>query len=160
MFCIYSNFNSVNLCLIIWVGWPVFTKLHMNVVPLVRTTKLFLGAFAKLQKYVCLSVWNTSLPQVGYSWNLLFYFFFFKSFEKLQVWLKPDENNRVLYAKTCVCVCTYVIISGWVLRRTRNLSQDIRRENQDKHFVFSIFFYENRAVYKIMWKNMLEADKP
>ena len=110
---------------------------------------------------ICLSVRMKHLAPTGRIFmKFAISFFFFKSFEKLQVWLKPDENNRVLYAKTCVCVCTYVIISGWVLRRTRNLSQDIRRENQDKHFVFSIFFYENRAVYKIMWKNMLEADKP
>jgi len=147
MFCIYSNFNSVNLRLNNWIGWPVFKKLHMNVVPLVNTTKLFLGAFAKLQKYVCLSVRNTSLPQVGFSWNLLF-FFFRKSVEKLQVWLKPDESNRVLYVKTrvCVCVCSYMIISGWILRRTRNLSQDVRRENQDKHFVFNIFVVVAKIV--------------
>ena len=30
------------------------------------------------------------------------------------------------------------------------------RENQNTHFVFSIFFPENRAIYE-MWKNMRQA---
>ena len=35
------------------------------------------------------------------------------------------------------------------------------RENQNTHFVTSnIFFFENRAVYEIMWKNIVEWGKP
>jgi hypothetical protein len=33
-------------------------------------------------------------------------------------------------------------------------------ENQNTHFMFSDFFSENRAVYEIMWKNMVEPDRP
>jgi hypothetical protein len=29
-------------------------------------------------------------------------------------------------------------------------------ENQNTHFMFSNFFFENRAVYEIMWKNIVE----
>jgi len=145
MFCIYSNFNSVNLRLNICTGWPVFTKLRMNVVLLVSTTKLFADAFAKLQKCVCLSVWNNSAPTGRIFMKFDVLLFFRKYVEKLH------ENNRVLYTKTCVC--TYTIISGWILRRTRNLSQEICRENQNKYFMFSIFFNVNRAVCKIMWKS-------
>jgi len=30
----------------------------------------------------------------------------------------------------------------------------------DKHFMFSNFFPENHGVYKIMWKPMVELDRP
>jgi len=42
----------------------------------------------------------------------------------------------------------------------RNVS-DIRFiENQNAHFKFSNFFSENRAVYEIMWKNIVEPGRP
>jgi hypothetical protein len=28
------------------------------------------------------------------------------------------------------------------------------------HFMFNNFFPENRAVYEIMWKNMVQPDRP
>jgi hypothetical protein len=28
------------------------------------------------------------------------------------------------------------------------------------HFVFNIFFFENRAVYEIMWKNIVQRGRP
>ena len=36
----------------------------------------------------------------------------------------------------------------------------ICRENQNTQFVFSNFFSENRAVYEITWKNMVQPDRP
>jgi hypothetical protein len=34
-------------------------------------------------------------------------------------------------------------------------------ENQNTHFMFNKFFYENRDVYEIMWKkNMIESERP
>jgi hypothetical protein len=34
------------------------------------------------------------------------------------------------------------------------------RENQNAHFMFGNFFSENLAVFEIMWKNMIEPDRP
>jgi len=42
----------------------------------------------------------------------------------------------------------------------RNVSDKSCRENQNTHFVFSIFFFENRAIYEIMWKNFVERGRP
>jgi hypothetical protein len=43
----------------------------------------------------------------------------------------------------------------------RNVSDKSCRENQNTHFVFrNFFFFENRAVYEIMWKNISEPDGP
>jgi hypothetical protein len=41
----------------------------------------------------------------------------------------------------------------------RGASDKIYRENLNTRFVFSNFFSENRAVYEIMWKNVVEADR-
>ena len=34
------------------------------------------------------------------------------------------------------------------------------RGNQNTHFVFHNFCYENRAVYEIMWKDTVGPDRP
>ena len=41
-----------------------------------------------------------------------------------------------------------------------NVSDKRCRENRNTHFVFNIFFFENRAVYEIMWKNSVERSRP
>jgi len=43
-----------------------------------------------------------------------------------------------------------------------NVSDKICRGNQNTHFVFSnsFFFFENRAVYEAMWKNIVERVRP
>jgi hypothetical protein len=44
----------------------------------------------------------------------------------------------------------------------RNVRDKSRTENQNTRFIFSNFFFflENRAVYEIMWKNIVEPDRP
>jgi hypothetical protein len=41
----------------------------------------------------------------------------------------------------------------------RNVSDKSCRENQNTRFMFNNFISENRAVYEITWKNMVEADR-
>jgi len=42
----------------------------------------------------------------------------------------------------------------------RNISDKIYIDNQNTHFVFSsLFFSENRAVYEMMWKNLVESER-
>jgi hypothetical protein len=36
----------------------------------------------------------------------------------------------------------------------------ICRENQNTHRMFNNFFFEYRTFYKIMWKNVVEPDRP
>jgi hypothetical protein len=57
-------------------------------------------------------------------------------------------------------LCTFLIISRLILLRIRNVSDESCRETQNTHFVFSNFFSKNRAVYEIMWENMIEPDRP
>jgi len=43
----------------------------------------------------------------------------------------------------------------------RNVSEKNRTKNQNKHFVSkSFFFFENRALYGIKWKNTTEQVSP
>jgi len=51
----------------------------------------------------------------------------------------------------------FLIISRSFLLRMRNVSDKICRENQNTHFVFNDFFFENCAVYEIMRKKYCRA---
>ena len=42
----------------------------------------------------------------------------------------------------------------------RNISDKRCRENQNIHFVFNNFIFENRAVYEICGKNIVERGRP
>jgi len=46
------------------------------------------------------------------------------------------------------------------LLRMRNVSDKICRENQNTHFTLHKLFTENRTVYEIMWKIMVQPDRP
>ena len=54
----------------------------------------------------------------------------------------------------------YLIISCSVLLRMKNVSDLSCRENQNTHFMFNNFFFfslfKNRAIYEIMWKNVIQ----
>jgi len=57
-------------------------------------------------------------------------------------------------------ICTVMIISRCILLGMRNVSHRIVQKIKP-HILCSItFLYENRAVYEIMWKNMVESDRP
>jgi len=44
----------------------------------------------------------------------------------------------------------YLIVNGGI-----SLPDEICRENQNSHSIFSTFFFpENHAVFEIMWKNV------
>ena len=47
-----------------------------------------------------------------------------------------------------------------VFLRMIKVSDESCREKQNIHFVFNNFFLENHAVYDIMWKNIVQPDRP
>jgi hypothetical protein len=72
---------------------------------------------------------------------------------KFQVSLKSDKH----FTWRPIYVIDHISLSSsWM----RNVSDESFRENQNTHFVFSDFFPENRAVYKIMWKYLVQSDRP
>ena len=54
---------------------------------------------------------------------------------------------------------THLVLSHSVLLRTRNVSDEHCRGNQSTHFVIRNFFFENRAFYEIIWKNIIERGR-
>jgi len=52
----------------------------------------------------------------------------------------------------------FLILSRSVLRMGNVLDKSYR-ENQNTHFLFNDFF-ANRAVYEVMWKNIVEPGRP
>jgi len=41
-----------------------------------------------------------------------------------------------------------------------NVPHKICRENQNRYFMFNNFFFLNRFVYEMMWKNIVELGGP
>ena len=70
-----------------------------------------------------------------------------------------NKENCVLKLVDEIILC--LIISRSFLLRMRNVSDKSCRENQKTRFVCSDpFFSQNRAVYEIMWKNIIERGRP
>jgi len=100
------------------------------------------------------------MEQLGSHWTDFYEILYFsivrKYFENIQVSLKSDKNKGTLHEDRF----TFFIISRSVLRMI-NVSDKRYRENQNTDFMLSKFFFlENRAGYEIMWKNIVEADRP
>jgi len=51
----------------------------------------------------------------------------------------------------------FVVISRWNLRRMRTVLDKSYRKNEN---TFYVFVSENQAIYEIMWKNIVEQDRP
>jgi len=56
-------------------------------------------------------------------------------------------------------VCTFMIILRQIFLRMRNVSDKSCRENQNTQVMFSNFVL-NLAVCEVMWKNIIEPDRP
>jgi hypothetical protein len=84
---------------------------------------------------VCLSASNNPAPNARILINFDIWVVFRKSVEKIQVSLKSDKNNGTLHED----LCTFMIISCWILLRMRNVSDKSYRENQNTHFMFNKF---------------------
>jgi hypothetical protein len=55
----------------------------------------------------------------------------------------------------------FLTISRSVLLRTKNVSDKIVEKSRTHIYVQQhFFFFENRAVYEIMWKNNVEPNRP
>jgi len=81
---------------------------------------------------------------------------------KLQVSLKSDKNNTYFIRQTSTLRedrYTFLIISHSLILGMKILSDKTCRENQNTHFLFSNFFLENRTVYEILFKIIIESSR-
>jgi hypothetical protein len=125
----------------------------------------FLDMFAKSRKAtlsfvmsvrlsVCPSTWNNSAP----TGRIFMKFYYRVFFDKLSRKSKFNENRIGITVTLQVDQYTFLVVSHSVFLRLRNVSDEHCRGNQRTHFVIRIFFFffENRAVYEIMWKNIVQ----
>ena len=114
------------------------------------------------RRHVCLflrrSAWNNSAPTGRIFMGFDIWGFSENLSRKIQVSLKSDKNKRCFTWKH-IYIHIYIFVPPWILLRVRNISEQCCRENQNTHFVFSNFFFENSAFYDIMWKNIVEPDR-
>jgi hypothetical protein len=58
--------------------------------------------------------------------------------------------------------CIIIAVPHLILLKMRNVSDKICTENQNTNFIlnnFSLFVFENRTVYEIMWKKTVERGR-
>jgi hypothetical protein len=103
-----------------------------------------------------MSAWNNLAPTGRGFHEILYLRVFQKSIKKIQVSLKLSKNNGYF---TWRDLCTF-IISNWIFLGMRNITGTICRENQNTHFMFSNFFPKIVSLWEIMWKNIVEPDRP
>jgi hypothetical protein len=76
-------------------------------------------------------------------------------FEKIRDVLKSDNSNGCLHED----LCTFMIISRTFVLKIRVFYTKVIEKIKTR-ILCSITFAENRAIYEIMWKNMLEPGRP
>jgi hypothetical protein len=81
--------------------------------------------------------------------------FFFRKPLRKSNFIKFLQEWLALYANTNA----FLIISHSCFLRMGNVSYQCCRENQNTHFVFRNFF-EVGPVCKVMWKNIVQSDRP
>jgi len=104
----------------------------------------------------CLSAWNNSAPTGCIFMKFDIWAFFENLFRKFEFHYNLTTITGTLHEDRY----TFLIISRSVLFRMGNVSNIICREKQNTHFVFSNFFFENRSVHEIIYKNIVKPDRP
>jgi hypothetical protein len=101
------------------------------------------------------------MEQLGSYWtdfyDIWYLNVFLKSVEKIQVLLKSENSIGYFIWRPL----DFLITSRSVLLKMRNVLHKSCKENPNTHFIFSnFFFFENRAVCEIRWKNIVVPGRP
>ena len=109
---------------------------------------------ATISFIICLSV---HMEQLSFHWTdcheILYLSIFWKSIKKIQVSLKCNKNNGYV---TWRPICIF-IIAHWILFRMRNVwTKVVEKVKTQILCSITFFFFKNRAIYEIMWKNTVE----
>ena len=97
------------------------------------------------------SAWNNSAPTGWIFMKFYIWDFFLNSFEKIQVWIKYDNNNGYFTWRPC----KFMVVSRWILRRMRNVVNKSCGENQNTDFMFSkVCFWKSCLYNTVAQKNV------
>jgi hypothetical protein len=98
------------------------------------------------------------MEQLGSHWpychEILYLKSFGKSVQKAQASLKSQKITGTLHED----VCTFMITPRFFFRM-RNISDKFAEKSKNTFYVEQIYS-ENRFVYEIMWKNMVDPSRP
>jgi len=106
------------------------------------------SSFLSFGLFVRPSAWNNSVSTGN---EIRFWAFFANLSRKFEVSLLSDKNNGYF---------TWRSIYVYDISLNSSLEWENCKENQNKHFIFSKIFSENRAVYEKMWKSVEEPNRP
>jgi len=132
-----------------------------------RLAVLFLGACTKFRKATSsfnLSVCPSTRPpvrmvQLSSNWTEFrdnwYSSIFLKSVEKIQVSLQSDKNNGYFTRRT-IYIYYHISLSS---SQNAKMFQTKIVEKIKTHILCSIKFFENRAIYEIMWKDTVEPGR-
>jgi hypothetical protein len=104
----------------------------------------------------CLSVWNNSVLTGRIFMTFYIWVVFRKSVEKN---IKFCWNLTRITGTLHEYVSTFVVTSGWIVRRIRKCFRHSCRENQNRYFMFCKFLQKKRTVYETRWRNMVEPER-
>jgi len=118
-----------------------------NVSPARNSSKLrmlmYFRAFAKLRKatklnyvFICPSTWNISASTVWISMKYYIWLFFKNLCRKFECHYNMTRIRGTLHED----LCTFIILSRWILLRMRTSSGKTCKENQIAHFTFTNVF--------------------
>ena len=125
-------------------------------------SKHFLGVFAKLPKVTIsfvMSVCPYGISRLSWNkflWNLIFWYFSKicrDNWSFFTIW----KEKWVLYMKVNIHFWSYLVhfFSEWEIFQTEVV------EKLKTHSLCSrTYFYENRAIYEIIWKNRVLSNRP
>jgi hypothetical protein len=124
-----------------------------------------LGAFAKFRKATVTFVMSirasvrphltTWLQLKRFSWNFIYKDFskicrenssFIKILQEPELYMKTDDHLWQYLAE---------FLFLWEMFQT-----NVVEKNHNTHFIFSSFFPENPSVYEVVWRSMVEPDRP
>ena len=132
---------------------------------------LVLGDFAKLRKAIfsfVMSVWQSVCLSVClFAWNNSA--FTRRILMKFNIWVFSKisrENSSFSKNQTRITgtlhedIFIFMTISRWILLRIKNILNEICNENQNTFYSEQFFPPENRAVFEIKTRNVVEPERP
>ena len=96
------------------------------------------------------------LRKDGFSWNLYIWAFFDNLSRKFKFRWNLTRITGTVHEE----LCTFYDNIAVLLRIIHVNVWDRSRGNQNTHFMFKNPFSENRAVYELVWNNIVELDMP
>ena len=125
----------------------------------------FLGTFAKLWKATIsfvMSVCPSVRPQERLQLDGFLLNWIFEDFSKIcRVKFKFHWNRkRIITGTIHEDRYTFLIISHSVPLKMKNVSERDLEKMKKTHFLCAVTFSENRTVYEILWKNIVEWGRP